>query len=104
MPQRLVQGSDMAPTPEQGSEFPLTEEHRMLLRIRDTLYEGDWGDFVRDLQARMEDRPHVFETVPDSPEMKATIAGHLRMIAQMERWEVRYGCTLSAAGPPFFGT
>ena len=68
----------------------------MLLRIRDTLYEGDWGDFVQDLQARMEDRPHVFETVPASPEMKATIAGHLDMIARMERWESQHDRALSA--------
>lgn len=27
-----------------GDGFPLTDEHRMLLRIRDTLYEGSWED------------------------------------------------------------
>ena len=75
----------------------------MLLRIRDTLYEGNWGDFVRDLQARMEDRPHVFETVPASPEMKATVAGHLEMIAWMERWEEAHGRVLSPNDPPLPG-
>jgi hypothetical protein len=78
-----------------GTEFPLTAEHRMLLRIRDTLYEGNWDDFEADLRARVEDRPHVFETVATSPEMKATIAHHLTMIAAMREWEADHDCTLA---------
>ncbi|MGB2984596.1 MAG: hypothetical protein WBE26_01825 [Phycisphaerae bacterium] len=79
-----------------GDGFPLTDEHRMLLRIRDTLYEGSWEDFARDLRARAEDRPHVFETVPVSSQMKATIASHLAMIDQMQGWEAEHDRTLSA--------
>jgi len=59
----------------------------MLLEIRDTLYEGCWEDFIRDLEARAAGRPHVFELVPASSKMKATIAGHLRMIDEMRKWE-----------------
>jgi hypothetical protein len=76
-------------------QFPLTEEHRMLLRIRDTLYEGIWEDFVRDLRARAEHRPHVFETVADSPAMKPTIENHLKMIDAMRSWELEHGRTLT---------
>ena len=83
-----------------GEEFALTDEHRMLLRMRDTLYEGSWEDFARDLRARAEDQPHVFETVPTSPQMKATIAAHLAMMDQMKDWENEHGCTLSANDPP----
>ena len=82
-----------------GNGFSLTDEHRMLLRIRDTLYEGSWEDFARDLRARAEDRPHVFETVPASSHMKATIASHLAMIDQMQSWEAKHGRTLSADDP-----
>ena len=71
--------------------FPLTDEHRMLLRIRDTLYEGNWEDFIRDLTAKSEGKPHVFETVPASPEMKATIDRHLRLIRDMRSWEEQSG-------------
>lgn len=74
--------------------FALTEEQRMLLRIRDTLYEGDWADFVRDLEFRAEGRPHVFETVPDSPQMRATILAHLAMIGEMRAWESSHGQVL----------
>lgn len=80
----------------QKREFRLTDEHRMLLHVRDTLYEGSWEDFVRDLRARVEGRPHVFETVTDSPWMKATIENHLPMIDEMQSWEAEHGLTLSA--------
>ena len=60
------------PTSGHGN-FGLSETHRMLLRMRDTLYEGSWEDFARDLRARAEDMPHIFETVPTSQQMKATI-------------------------------
>ena len=59
----------------------------MLLQIRDTLYEGNWEDFVTDLRRRAEGQPHVFETVPVSPTMKATIAHHLELISTMQAWE-----------------
>ncbi len=76
--------------------FDLTDEHRMLLTMRDTLYEGDWTDFETDLKARASDRPHVFDTVPASPTIVATIQRHLRLIADMREWETRTGRRLPA--------
>jgi hypothetical protein len=84
--------------PNALDDFPLTDEQRMLLRIRDTLYEGSWEDFVRDLQARAQGRKHVFETVTDSPCMKATIASHMVMIDNLRAWEARHGRSLSCDG------
>ncbi len=84
---------------DKSGQFPLNDEHRMLLRIRDTLYEGSWEDFVRDLHARAQGRPHVFETVTDSPAMKATIENHLVMIDEMQTWELQQQRTLSADDP-----
>ena len=83
----------------EGDEFRLTAEHRMLLRMRDTLYEGSWEDFATDLRARAEDRPHVFETVPATPEAKAVIATHLTMVAEMQAWEARHRRALRADDP-----
>jgi len=74
---------------------PLTDEHRMLLRMRDTLYEGDWGDFARDLEARVSGRAHVFDTVPPNEAMTETIARHLALITEMARWEKRFGRRLT---------
>jgi hypothetical protein len=91
----------MTPIPEsRGEDLQLTDEHRMLLDIRDTLYEGSWEDFVRDLRARERGRPHVFDTLPDSPALKATIEGHLVLIEAMRAWETNRGCRLSADDPP----
>ena len=74
----------------------LTNEHRMLLRMRDTLYDGAWEDFNRDLRARIDGKPHVFQTVPTSAAMRDTIAHHLVLIAEMDEWEKAIGDTLSA--------
>ena len=77
-----------------GDAYSLSNEQRMLLRMRDTLYEGSWEDFERDLRARLEGQPHVFATVPDTPGMKTTIAQHLVMIDAMRKWEAEHGCQL----------
>ncbi len=74
--------------------FVLTDDHRMLLDIRDTLYEGSWDDFKTDLVARCESKPHVFETVPDSGHMREVIRYHLELIAQMRDWEKMCGTVL----------
>ncbi len=70
-----------------SDEYPLSDEHRMLLRMRDTLYEGSWKDFVSDLAARANHEPHVFDTVPDTPGLEATIRRHLDLITDMQSWE-----------------
>jgi len=81
---------------DQAREFPLTDEHRMLLQIRDTLYEGNWNDFLRDLNARAQGHAHVYEIVPTSPEMKTTIVHHVALIEQMRDWEADHDCVLHA--------
>lgn len=81
---------------DQDRTFPLTDEHRMLLQIRDTLYEGNWNDFLRDLNARAQDLPHVFEIGAPSAETKSTIAHHVVMIEQMRNWEADHDCVLHA--------
>jgi len=78
------------------ADFPLSDEQRMLVQIRDALYEGSWEDFLADLRARAESRPHVFETVPTSPAMKSTIARHVSLIDEMRRWEGQHGRPIQA--------
>lgn len=76
---------------EGAAPMRLTEVHLMLIAMRDTLYEGSWDDFSRDLKSRTESRPYVFDTVPTSPEMEKTIAFHLALIDEMKLWEERNG-------------
>lgn len=66
---------------------PLNEEQRMLVQIRDTLYEGSWDDFLSDLSARAEGRPHVFALNCASPELKTTIQHHVEVIEKLREWE-----------------
>ena len=77
-----------------GTTLGLTPDHKMLLQMRNTLYEGSWEDFRRDLAARLNNEPHVFEIVPASPEMRSTIENHLRLIEEMEAWELVHDKTL----------
>lgn len=77
--------------------FSLTADCRMLVQIRDTLYEGSWEDFERDLRARAAGRPHVFETIPETPGFEATIAHHLDLIEKMRAWETQHQRILTAA-------
>lgn len=81
---------------DQGKEvLTLTPAHRMLIQMRDTLYEGSWDDFCRDLKARICGEPYVFEIVQASPRMKHTIEDHLVMIDQMRAWEARHARPLT---------
>jgi len=79
-----------------SSNFDLNDEHRMLLRMRDTLYEGSWEDFTRDLRARANHEPHVFDTIRDTPGLDTTIRHHLDLIAAMQRWETEHHQVLRA--------
>ena len=90
----MTQAQPNANDDDSPATFPLTNEHRMLLDIRDTLYDGSWEDFTSDLEARQQSQPHVFDTVPDSPGLLATIDTHLALIREMNRWEKTSGNTL----------
>lgn len=59
---------------------PLSEDEKMLLALRDELYEGRWDLFERDLEARLNGEPHVFEIGPVSDRLRDTIESHLRII------------------------
>jgi hypothetical protein len=63
-----------------GGRADVADEERMLVTIRDTLYEGSWVDFVRDLERRLEDEPYVFDIHPATPRLKETIRHHLALI------------------------
>jgi len=77
-----------------ASEFALTDEHRMLLEMRNTLYEGFWADFLADLRARQAGRAHVFSTIRDSQHMTQTISRHISFIEAMRTWEHEHRRTL----------
>lgn len=65
----------------------LTTDQRMLLTLRDELYEGDWDLFETDLRARLADEPHLFEIGSPSPQQKERITSHLNLIAELRTRE-----------------
>lgn len=67
----------------------LTAEERMLVRLREELYEGSWDHFVQDLEDRLAGRPHVFEVGAASARLQDTIREHLRLIRRLREWEQR---------------
>jgi len=93
--------SQRQPTRSTDSTKPvLTDDHHMLLDIRDTLYDGDWKAFARDLIARAQSRPHVFEILPASDDLVSTIRHHLALIEEMSAWEASSGRRLAGRTTP----
>jgi hypothetical protein len=39
----------------------LTREERLLVKVRDALYEGSWQELEEDLRARLSGRPYIFK-------------------------------------------
>lgn len=76
--------------------YALSEDEQMLLLVRDELYEGNWDDFVQDLQDRLSGRPHLFDIQPASARLQDTIRQHLRMIERLRELERRERIDLAA--------
>jgi hypothetical protein len=72
----------------------LTDEHRMLLTLREELYEGSWGAMLQDLQDRLDGRPHVFEWTPPDGRMRTTLVAHMKLIEEMRQAEAELGVNL----------
>lgn len=53
----------MAETDHQSYYDSLSEEAKMILVLRDELYEESWGKMVDDLKNRLKGRPYIFKLV-----------------------------------------
>ncbi|MBI3725248.1 hypothetical protein HY251_15055 [bacterium] len=73
----------------------LTKEERLLVAIRDELYEGSWDELVSDLEARRNRKPFVFKLASRLEEDLARI-GKLR--AFEKEHAVDLGALLGAPG------
>lgn len=79
----------------EARKLALTDEQRMLVEIRDTLYEGSWDDFLADLTARAEGKAHVFALTAPSSQLKSTIQRHVDAIEALRGWERDHHQTLT---------
>jgi len=66
----------------------LESYERVLLDLKDQLYEGSWERILDDLRARMENKPYIFK-------LSQTIARDLAAIERMKSYEMRQNVNLS---------
>lgn len=76
----------------------LTREDRLLVELRDWLYDGSWEAMAADLAARLAGRPFLFELaadLPDEPSRSARIAEDLKRIGRLSAMERRLRMNLA---------
>jgi hypothetical protein len=76
-----------------GKEKPQPEIHltaldRMLITVRDELYEGSWEQLEADLRARLEGRPYIYK-------LATRIKDDLMRIQKLRGYEEEYDINLS---------
>lgn len=67
----------------------LTREERVLVLLRDQLYDGSWDDLELDLRARKERKPSIFK-------LNTRIEEDLERIARLKDYEHARGIDLGA--------
>ena len=69
-------------------KIKLSAEERVLVKLRDDLYEGAWDEMKRDLEARRDDKPYVFK-------MASRVADDLERVSRLRKLEVENGINLA---------
>jgi hypothetical protein len=65
----------------------LTSGERLLVTLRDELYEGSWEKMLQDLKDRLEKRPYIFK-------LSSRIETDMAAIEKMGRYEEEHGINL----------
>ena len=66
----------------------LTDEDKMLLRLRQELYEGRWDAMLADLNDRLRGRPYIFR-------LASRIQDDLARVERLSRFEREKGVNLA---------
>jgi len=61
---------------------------RVLVDLKDQLYEGSWERILADLRARLDGKPYIFK-------LSQTIARDMAAIERMKSFEMRHNVSLS---------
>jgi len=80
-------------TTHAGYVASLSSGEKLLIDIRDELYEGKWEQMKEHLQNRLRDKP-----VPDEshmPQLFQRVTNDLESVIKMEAYEIRYGVNLA---------
>lgn len=65
----------------------LTSGERLLVTLRDELYEGSWPAMLQDLEDRLDKRPYIFK-------LSSRIETDMAAIEKMSRYEKEQGIDL----------
>lgn len=66
----------------------LESYERVLLDLKDQLYEGSWQRILDDLKARLDNKPYIYK-------LSQTISRDLAAIERMKAYEMRHNVNLS---------
>jgi len=68
----------------------LTDEDKMLLRLREELYEGRWDAMLADLNDRLGGKPYIFR-------LASRIQDDIARVERLSRFERKNGINLATA-------
>jgi hypothetical protein len=91
-PERVKNGdkTDRTAVDRTVSDFVkgLGEEHRMLVILKEQLYDGSWEPMLNDLRNRLAGKPYIFKLVN-------RIKDDIERIEQLQRFEAEHGVDLA---------
>ncbi len=67
----------------------LSSGERLLITLRDELYEGSWDKMLQDLEDRLDKRPYIFK-------LSSRIESDMAVIKRMSIYEDEHGVDLRA--------
>jgi hypothetical protein len=66
----------------------LSGDERMLVSLRDELYEGSWDQMLKDLKDRLEGKPYIFKLVN-------RISADIQRIEKLREYEKKHRINLA---------
>jgi len=66
----------------------LSGDERMLVSLRDELYEGSWDQMMKDLKDRLEGKPYIFKLVN-------RISADIQRIEKLREYEKKHRINLA---------
>jgi hypothetical protein len=81
-------GSGNADVPVEDFVARLEPYERVLIDLKEHLYEGSWERILQDLRARLEGKPYIFK-------LSKTIARDIAAIERLKAYETRQQVCLS---------
>ena len=77
----------MAGSPEKYAA-QLSADERMLVTLRDELYDGSWDQMLKDLKDRLEGKPYIFKLVN-------RISADIQRIEKLSEYEKKHKINLA---------